>query len=101
MTGDEQYILVENEEATLSLRVTYKFKCTMLALEDPDEDDANSWTIELAPGSSIVKKFVPAEAENKPKKKGGMSGMGGLMDMYDMVSREFKVLSAKAELYEA
>jgi len=69
----------------------------MLALEDPDEDDANSWTIELAPGSSIVKKFVPAEAEKKPKKRGAMSAMG---DMYDMVSREFKVLSAKAELYE-
>jgi len=83
---------VENEEAKLSMLVTFKFKCTMLALENPDEDDANSWTIELAPGSSRIRKFLPAD--DKPKKKGGM------MDMYDMVSREFKIISTKVELYE-
>jgi hypothetical protein len=98
MSGDEQYLLVENEEVTLSLRVTYKFKCTGLALEEPDEDDANCWTIELAPGTSVVKKFLVAG--DKKKKGGGMSGMGGMMAMYDDVSREFKILDTKAELYE-
>ena len=72
----------------------------MLALDEPDEDDENSWTIELAPGTSVVKKFNIAEDPNKKKSKGGMSGLGGMMDMYDMVSREFKVISTKAELYE-
>jgi len=80
------------------LKVTYKFKCTGLALEEPDSDDDNSWTIDLEPGSSIVKKFVPAT--DKPKKGGGKSGMGGMMNMYDMCEREFKIIETKAELYE-
>ena len=95
---DDQYILVENEEETLSLKVTYTFKCTGLTLEEPDEDNANCWTIDLAPGETVVKHFLLAA--DKKKKGGGMSGMGGMMAMYDDVSREYKITDTKCELYE-
>ena len=97
MSSDEQYLLVENEEVSLSLKVTFKFFVNGLALQDPDSNDSTSWTINLAPGESIVKKFHGAESKNRIG--GDMSGMGGIMSMYDDVSREFKILKSKVELY--
>lgn len=101
---NDQYLYIENENSTKALQVTFKFKLTGLALEDPDEDDTNAWTIDLGPEESVVKRFVSADQQKK-KSGGGMgfggfSGLGGMMDMYDDVQREFKILNTKAETYE-
>ena len=86
------------------MKVTYKFKCSGLTLEEPDSDDDNSWTIDLGPGNSIVKKFNVKEDKKKKSSGGmgmmGMGAMGGYGDLMDEVSREFKIIETKAELYE-
>ena len=83
------------------MKITYKFKCSGLTLEDPDSDDDNSWTIDLGPGNSVVKKFNVKEDKKKKSSGMGMMGaMGGYGDLMDEVSREFKNIETKAVLYE-
>ena len=79
--------------------MTFTIKCTGLKLDEPDEDDEKCWTIDLAPGKSVVKKFLVAD--DKKKKGGGdMSGMGGMFGMLEDCAREWKITETKAELYE-
>jgi len=85
-SGDCAWVLFENEELEASFTVTCEFKLTGYCLEEPDEDDKNTITFELAPGDKIIKKLLPAEIvkKNAPKKKaGGFNPMAGITDMYE------------------
>ena len=66
-----------------------------LQLEEPDEDDKTSCSIDLAPGNYVVKRFVKSSGGG-----GGKGAMGGMANMYDFASEEFSIVSTKAELYE-
>ena len=70
----------------MSYTLTYEFKLTGYALEDPG-DSPNSWCFDISPQETIQKKLVPYTEPSKKKAKGGM--LGGIMDAYEMAERGY------------
>ena len=73
-----------------------EFKLDGYVLTDADENEPNTWNVDIEAGSRALKELAPAP-KAQPKKRGGgmgmgMMGMGALGDLindYDNAAKSF------------
>ena len=88
---DISYFLIEND-GKAAAEVLMEFNLDGFTLDEPDEEEGNSWTIALGPGERALKVVRPAPSEKKATSGMGLGGgnaMAALMMDYAECAKGF------------